>query len=137
MEEVMDFIVSSLNDKLNACMNNIKKIEEQLVTEKELKNELFIKLENFYTCQLKNIYFKQMNGENIGQIDHVFSKNGVFYVSLYFLNVTSNHKLSRRYCSIELFGEEMNDLVTLNEDEYKNEFFDYINKRIKIIKPDE
>ena len=72
-------------------------------------------------------------GGKIGQISYVYAKEGKLFVHLYFLEITANSKLIKKYTNIELFGKEMEKLTELTEAEYQGEFFAYVNKRIRIV----
>lgn len=115
------------------CVANIGKLEEQLATEKGLKNTLLTNMENFYTDELKGLFLCSSNGKKLGQISHVFAKNSKLFVHLYLLEMTINSKITKRYSNLELFGEEMKDFALLSEAEYKDAFFEYVNERIKPI----
>ncbi|WP_125127656.1 hypothetical protein [Schaedlerella arabinosiphila] len=108
-------------------------MEEKLAVEKEKKNALIVKMENFYTDKLKEIYFKSGVDGSIGQISYVFAKAGKLFVHLYFLEITANSKLIKKYTNIELFGKEMEKLTELTEAEYQGEFFAYVDKQIRMV----
>ena len=129
----MRMIVSPYDGQLESCLNSQSVLEEKLAAEKEKKNTLIAKTESFYTDKLKENYFKSGDGGEIGQVSHVFSKNGTFFVHLYFLEYTANSKLIKKFCNIELFGKEMEKLTELTESEYREEFFAYVDKRIRIV----
>ncbi len=103
---------------------------KRLAVEKEKKNALIVKMENFYTDKLKEIYFKSGVDGSIGQISYVFAKAGKLFD---FLEITANSKLIKKYSNIELFSKEMECLRALTEAEYKEEFFVYVDQRIRMV----
>lgn len=128
----MRMIVSPYDEQLKNCLNNQDALEEKLAIEKEKKNALIVKMENFYTDKLKETYFKSGVDGCIGQISYVFAKAGKLFAHLYFLEITANSKLIKRYSNIELFSKKMECLRELTEAEYKEEFFVYVDKRIRM-----
>lgn len=129
----MRMIVSPYDEQLKSCLNSQDALEEKLAVEKEKKNALIVKMENFYTDKLKEIYFKSGVDGSIGQISYVFAKAGKLFVHLYFLEITANSKLIKKYSNIELFSKEMECLRALTEAEYKEEFFVYVDQRIRMV----
>ncbi|RRK32132.1 hypothetical protein EBB54_12715 [Schaedlerella arabinosiphila] len=129
----MRMIVSPYDEQLKSCLNSQDALEEKLAVEKEKKNALIVKMENFYTDKLKEIYFKSGVDGSIGQISYVFAKAGKLFVHLYFLEITANSKLIKKYTNIELFGKEMEKLTELTEAEYQGEFFAYVDKQIRMV----
>lgn len=121
------------NDALQTCLNNIEEFKKRVEKESELKNSLLSQMANFYTDNFQNTYFKEEKTKRIGQIEYIFSKNGVFFAHVYFLDITTNSKIRKVYSNIELFSSEMEEMIAISEDEYKFGFFDYINKNIKIV----
>lgn len=129
----MRMIVSPYDEQLKSCLNSQDALEEKLAVEKEKKNALIVKMENFYTDRLKETYFKSGVDGSIGQISYVFAKAGKLFVHLYFLEITANSKIIKKYTNIELFGKEMEKLKELTEAEYQGEFFAYVDKRIRMV----
>lgn len=129
----MRMIVSPYDEQLKSCLNSQDALEEKLAVEKEKKNALIVKMESFYTDRLKETYFKSGVDGSIGQISYIFAKAGKLFVHLYFLEITANSKLIKRYSNIELFSKEMECLRVLTETEYKEEFFVYADKRIRMV----
>lgn len=121
------------HDALQKCLNDIEEYEKRVEKEKELKNSILSKMANFYTDKFRNTYIKGEKTGKLGQIEYIFCKNGVFFVHAYFLHITTNSKIRKIYSNIELFGDEMEEMTAISEDEYKFGFFDYINKNIKIV----
>lgn len=121
-------------EKLTNCISNIDELEKRLVVERTLKNTLLTDMEKFYTDELKDVFFSSNNGKKLGQISHVFTKNSNLFVHVYFLEMTVNSKLTKRYSNLELFGDEVKNFVLLNEAEYKEAFFEYVNGQIKSVK---
>ena len=124
--------ISPYDRELDECLNSQNELEEKLDAERKRKNTLFAKMESFYTDRFKESYFKSREGK-IGQISYVYAKEGKLFVHLYFLEITANSKLIKKYTNIELFGKEMEKLTELTEAEYQGEFFAYVNKRIRIV----
>ncbi len=129
----MRIMISPYDGELEECLNSQNALEERLVAERKRKNVLFVKMESFYTERLKGVCFKSGEGGKIGQISHVFAKEGKLFVHLYFLEITANSKLIKKHCNIELFGEQMEKLAELTEAEYHEEFFAYVDKRIRMV----
>ena len=88
------------------------------------------RITNFYTEKLQGSYYKNEKTGKIGQIDKAFYKSGVFFLRIYYLDVTTNSKIRKMYWNIELFGTNMEDIRLLSEEEYKNEFFNYVDPHI-------
>ncbi|MGI5948493.1 MAG: hypothetical protein ACOX8K_14015, partial [Lachnospiraceae bacterium] len=61
--------------------------------------------------------------------DKVFFKSGKFYVHAYYLDVTANSKIRKMYSNIEF--DEMEGITLLTGEEYRDEFFCYVNPRLK------
>lgn len=122
---------SPFDTELQKCQEKINEYEECLQKEKELRSSLLTNIAAFYTNELGNSYYKIEKGGKLGQIDKVFSKNGKFFVRVYFLDVTVNSKIRKVYSNLELFGIETESMKILTEAEYKSEFFDYINRYLK------
>lgn len=129
----MDILKSPFDDQLIGCQSNISRFEKQLIKEKDIRNAIITDMVSFYNDQLQNIYFKKKAEGYIGQIHSVFVKNGEFFVHLYLLEITGNSKVLKKYLNVKLFGDEMKDIIPLDETEYKSEFFDYVNDRLKFI----
>lgn len=129
----MDIKRSPFTERLTNCIANIASLEERLAAEKALKNDLLTSMEKFYTDELKDLFFCLNNGKTLGQISHVFTKNSKLFVHLYFLEMTVNSKLTKRYYNFELFSDEMKKIVLLSETEYKDAFFEFVNGKIKSI----
>ncbi|MCK0089067.1 hypothetical protein K5I21_24995 [[Clostridium] symbiosum] len=72
------------NDALQTCLNNIEEFKKRVEKESELKNSLLSQMANFYTDNFQNTYFKEEKTKRIGQIEYIFSKNGVFFAHVYF-----------------------------------------------------
>ena len=125
---MISIMVSPYEEELDECLNSQNVLEEKLDAERKRKNALFAKMESFYTDRLKESYFKSREGK-IGQISY----EGKFFIHLYFLEITANSKLIKKYTNIELFGKEMEKLKELTEAEYKGEFFAYVDKRIRMV----
>lgn len=127
----MDVKQSPFDEKLVNCVATIGELEKRLVEERELKNSLLTSMEQFYTNELKDLFFKEKAGKKLGKISRVFTKSGKLFVHLYFLNITTNSKLVKSYTNFELFGNDMKNLVLLSEAEYKEAFFDYVDEQIQ------
>lgn len=106
------------NDALQTCLNNIEEFKKRVEKESELKNSLLSQMANFYTDNFQNTYFKEEKTKRIGQIEYIFSKNGVFFAHVYFLDITTNSKIRKVYSNIELFSSEMEEMTAISEDEY-------------------
>jgi hypothetical protein len=130
---MISIMVSPYEEELDECLNSQNVLEEKLDAERKRKNALFAKMESFYTDRLKESYFKSGENGKIGQISYVYAKEGKFFIHLYFLEITANSKLIKKYTNIELFGKEMEKLKELTEAEYKGEFFAYVDKRIRMV----
>ena len=85
----MRMIVSPYDEQLKSCLNSQDDLEEKLAVEKEKKNALIVKMENFYMDKLKEIYFKSGVDGSIGQISYVFAISGKLFVDLFFLEITA------------------------------------------------
>lgn len=85
------------NDALQTCLNNIEEFKKRVEKESELKNSLLSQMANFYTDNFQNTYFKEEKTKRIGQIEYIFSKNGVFFAHVYFLDITTNSKIRKVY----------------------------------------
>lgn len=133
----MEIKQNPFDDQLTACIANINELEEQLATERELKNTLLISMKNFYTNELKGAFFRLKNGKKLGQIDCVFTKNNLLFVHLYFLEITINSKIAKKYVNFELFSDDVKNLILLSDAEYKEAFFNYVNGQIRIIETEE
>ena len=133
----MNTIINPFAEKLERCLKDMEALEERLAVEKENKNYLLASMESFYTEKLKNAYFKLEMDGRLGQISHVFVKRAKLFVHLYSLEITSNSKLVKKFSNIELFGNEMENLLLLTEAEYKEAFFHYVDSRIKIVETEE
>lgn len=110
--------------------NKIEEYETALRQERELKNSLIDQINNFYTEKLHGSYYKNEKTGKVGQIDKAFYKSGVFFLRIYYLDVTANSKVRKMYWNMELFGTDMEDIRLLTEEEYKNEFFNYVDPHI-------
>lgn len=110
--------------------NKIEEYEAALRQERELKNSLIDRITNFYTEKLHGSYYKNEKTRKFGQIDKIFYKSGVFFIRIYYLDVTTNSKIRKMYSNIELFGTDIKDIRLLTEEEYKNEFFNYVDPHI-------
>lgn len=102
---------SPFTERLTNCIANIAGLEERLAAEKVLKNDLLTSMEKFYTDKLKGLFFCLNNGETLGQISHVFTKNNKLFVHLYFLEMTVNSKFIKKYSNFELFGDEIKNCI--------------------------
>lgn len=129
----MKVVVSPYDGQLESCLSSQIVLEEKLASERVKKNTLIAKMESFYTDRLKEVYFKSGDGGKIGQISYVYAKEEKLFVHLYFLEITANSKLIKKYTNIELFGKEMEKLTELTEAEYQGEFFAYVDKRIRMV----
>ena len=130
---MISIMVSPYEEELDECLNSQNVLEEKLDAERKRKNALFAKMESFYTDRLKESYFKSGENGKIGQISYVYANEGKFFIHFYFLEITANSKLIKKYTNIELFGKEMEKLKELTEAEYKGEFFAYVDKRIRMV----
>ena len=130
---MISIFISPYDRELDECLNSHNELEEKLDAERKRKNTLFAKMESFYTDRFKESYFKSGENGKIGQISYVYAKEGKLFVHLYFLEITANSKLIKKYTNIELFGKEMEKLIELTEAEYKGEFFAYVDKRIRMV----
>lgn len=129
----MNIIENPFEEQLESCLSGIKMLEEKLITQKRIKNSLFVKMENFYADKLKNIYVRLEDDGRLGQISHAFVKNEKLFIHLYFLEITSNSKLIKRYSNIELDDKSLENLIVLTEKEYKEEFFIYVSSKIRSV----
>ena len=97
------------------------------------KNSILTQIANFHTEKLQGAYYKHKKSGAIGQIDKVYWKGGTFFAHVYRLDVTTNSKVRRMYYNIPFNEEEMKELTVLTEEEYKNEFFCFVNPCIKAV----
>lgn len=124
------YLENPFEKEFQMCQSQIEEYEAALTKEKELKNLLVTRITNFYTEKLQGSYYKNEKTGKIGQIDKAFYKSGVFFLRIYYLDVTTNSKIRKMYWNIELFGTNMEDIRLLSEEEYKNEFFNYVDPHI-------
>lgn len=129
----MTILKSPFDTELQRCQEKINEYEICLLKEKELKNSLLTNIADFYTSELKNSYYKIEKEGKLGQIDKVFAKGGKFFIHLYYLDVTVNSKIRKVYSNLELFSVETEHIRILTEAEYRNEFFDHINRYLKCV----
>ena len=115
--------------ELQRCQDKINECEVCLAKEKEQKNLLVGQIADFYTEKLQGAYYKCEETGRIGQIDKVYFKSGKFYVHAYYLDVTANSKIRKMYSNIEF--DEMEGITLLTGEEYREEFFCYVNPRLK------
>lgn len=114
---------------LQVCQDKINECEVCLAKEKEQKNLLVGRIADFYTAKLQGAYYKCEETGRIGQVDIVFYKSGKFFVHAYYLDVTANSKIRKMYANIEF--DEMEGITLLTGEEYREEFFCYVNPRLK------
>lgn len=124
------YLENPFEKEFQMCQSQIEEYEAALTKEKELKNLLVTRITNFYTEKLQGSYYKNEKTGKIGQIDKAFYKSGVFFLRIYYLDVTTNSKIRKMYWNIELFGTNMEDIRLLSEEEYKNKFFNYVDPHI-------
>lgn len=132
-----DFLNELDNEKkmqLDCSIYNIKVLEEKLEKERQNKNTLVQHLSDFYTKEFSGKFFKMEDKtKKIGQIKNVFYKGGKFYIKVSFIDITVNSKVRKLDKNLELYGDEVSCMKLISEDEYKIEFFNFVNNNIKIV----
>lgn len=122
-------------DNLAEYEKNIAEYEELLKQEREKRNTLLQNLQNAYTEKMKGRYFKTESDREIiiGKFQEVYFKSGKFYIHAFKVDVTENGKVRMIHCKFELSDVFMEKTKMISEEEYKLEFYDYVNKRILVL----
>ena len=123
--------ISQMKEKIETYGKNIKNLEEQIELERNRKLTAINQLVSFCDDVLAGEYFKI--GEKvikIGQIENFFYKSGKFFVRVSLIDITVNSKVMKVFKNLELESVEVETLQVISEDEYKNEFFFYVNNHI-------